>query len=75
MNKKEDEAWRRSRAPKSIRIQLEPKGVSGVEGKGQVLLQLQTGGGFVGGVTGGDNNTDTLNTHTHWHSYGDAWSD
>ena len=43
----------------------------GVEGKGEVLMQLQKGGGFVGG----DNNTDTLNTHTHWYSYGDAWSD
>ncbi len=47
--------------------------MSGVEGKGLVLLQLQKGGGFVGG----DNNTDTLNTHTHtqWNSCGDAWSD
>jgi hypothetical protein len=75
INKKADEARWRSRAPKSIRIQLETPGVSRVEGEGEVLLQLQTGGGFVGGVTGGDNNTDTLNTHTHWHSYGDAWSD
>jgi len=69
INQKVDKEW--FRAPKSIRIQLETKGASGVEGKGEVLLQLQKGGGFVGG----DNNTDTLNTHTHCNSYGDPCSD
>jgi hypothetical protein len=58
------------RAPKSIRIQLGTEGVSGGEGKGEGLLQLQKGGGFVAG----DHNTDT-DTNTHWNSSGDACSD
>ena len=70
INTEAGEAWWRSRAPKSIRIQRETEGVSAGEGKGEGLLQLQEGGGFVAG----DHNTDT-HTHTHWNPCGDACSD
>ena len=70
INTEAGEARWRSRAPKSIRIQLETEGVSGGDGKGEGLLQLQEGGG----VVAGDHNTDT-ETHTHWNPSGDASSD